>query len=694
MGRILKWVIGSLVSLIFLVGLVIFLLVSFIDLNSLKPRIETLAKEKAAIDLRILGELSWSFYPYLGIELGELQIRPLATPDAPALASIQKAAAGVAITPLLKGEIKIKQIHLIQPEIYLHRNAQGVANWELVQKSLANTVTEDEEKGIEKDTTKVESTTNKPTQPLDLNLAIADIWLDRAAIHIEDEVENLDLQLTDVSLRAKNVSLDSTFPIELSAKLSLAEPATHLDLNLTSQVKLDLKSEHYGLNQLKAKLIASYPEMLATPITLTLDARVDAQLTKGEVHAPLTLNLTSPDWKDSSLPAIGPVKLQLDSNLDLNQQHYFLNDLTLLFDATQFKGNASVNLDNQAIVARLAGNQLDADRYLPATTKEATGNQKEKPTETTDEERLPVELLKTLNLDLGFTLDQLKISGLTIENIDLALIAKNGLIDLQKANLDLYEGTFRNKAQVNVRKNLAQLSLTTQLNDLNLRPLLDDLKQESLPLRGKLTVNGSFTTQGTRLSEWLSQSNGKGDLRLLEGAITGMNISKEVCLAAAAIEGRSSNKVWSEDTEFTSLQADIDLVQGKLNNKELTLGIPGFEVSGYGFYHLVSAKLLYNLGVRFDQNADQQSCPVSSTLAEFRWPVECKGSLAGETPIIKCRPDTKAVTQLVGQKIKTAAKQETDKFKEEAEEKIKAEEDRLKRKLKEEANEKLRSFFK
>lgn len=307
MGRILKWVIGSLVSLIFLVGLVIFLLVSFIDLNSLKPRIETLAKEKAAIDLRILGELSWSFYPYLGIELGELQIRPLATPDAPALASIQKAAAGVAITPLLKGEIKIKQIHLIQPEIYLHRNAQGVANWELVQKSLASTVTEDEEKGIEKDTTKVESTTDKPTQPLDLNLAIADIWLDRAAIHIEDEVENLDLQLTDVSLRAKNVSLDSTFPIELSAKLSLAEPATHLDLNLTSQVKLDLKSEHYGLNQLKAKLIASYPEMLAAPITLTLDARIDAQLAKGEIHAPLTLNLTSPDWKDSSLPTIGPL---------------------------------------------------------------------------------------------------------------------------------------------------------------------------------------------------------------------------------------------------------------------------------------------------------------------------------------------------------------------------------------------------
>ena len=89
MGRFLKWLVGGLFSLVFLVGLLIFLLVTFVDLNSLKPRLETLAKEQAKIDLNIAGDLSWSFFPYLGIELGEIQVRPLATPNARPLASIQ-----------------------------------------------------------------------------------------------------------------------------------------------------------------------------------------------------------------------------------------------------------------------------------------------------------------------------------------------------------------------------------------------------------------------------------------------------------------------------------------------------------------------------------------------------------------------------------------------------------------------------
>lgn len=823
MGRILKWVLGGLFSLIFLVGLVIFLVVIFVDLNSLKPRIETLAKEQASIDLRIPGDLSWSFYPYLGIELGEIQVRPLSTPDAQPIASIQKAAVGIAVMPLLGGEVKIQRIHLIQPEIYLHRNSQGIANWELIQEALASDtskeVTTDDSLPIE--SSQEEAVTDTDT-PMELNLAIADIWLDRAAVHIKDEIENLDVELTEVSFRAKNVSLAQAFPIELAAKLRLAEPAASLDLSLSTDVKLDLAAEHYGLDKLKLKLIAAYPEMLNSPITLTLDGKLDAQMASGAVKLPLTLGLTAPDWKDASLPEVGATKLVIDADLNLNTQLYLLNklqldsairldkqqkllplklqatadadlekqlatlnqqlslnefqqqlevkasklledlefsgllnlevtqlrklltdlgielpemadsstlsqalakvgfagdlqkvkisQLELAFDETKFKGNAEVNLETLAIFLRLTGDQLDADRYLPPPSddvdlakqptaiagveagKVAANNSNE------EEELLPVELIKDLNLDIGFNLDKLKIAGLTVNKIDLGLTAKNGLVNLQRANLDLYQGTFRNKARVDVRKNPAKISLTTNLKNLNLRPLLDDLEQESIPFRGKVNLAGDFTTQGTHLSEWLAHSNGKGNLRMYDGAVTGVNLTKEVCEAAAAIDGTTSNKQWGEDTEFTSLLADINLVNGKLNNQDLRLAIPGFEVSGYGFYHLIAENFLYNLGIRFTQDADQQSCRVSSTLAQIRWPVECKGSLAGESPDIKCRPDTKAVTSLVGQMLKDAAKREANKIKaqvkEQAKESIKAKSDEQKVEIKEKATKKLRGLFK
>ena len=820
MGRILKWVLGGLLGLVLLIGLGIFLIVTFVDLNSLKPRIETLAKEQADIDLRIPGELSWSFYPYLGIELGETQVRPLSTPDAPPLVSVQKIAVGIAVMPLLSGKIKIQRIHLIQPEVYLHRNARGIANWELIQEGLAKTSSEEvvETDSQVSEKNQPEQTADSEDSSLALDLAIADIWLDRAAVHIKDEIEQLDLQLTDVSFRAKDVSLSQAFPIELAAKLNLAEPKTSLDLNFATRIKLNLEAEEYSLSQLKVKVIAGYPEMLKTPVTLTLEGGVNAQMISGEVKLPLALTLSAPDWVDASLPDIAATKLAIDANLNLNKQLYLLNklqldsalrlnknqemlplslkaageadlekqlatftqqlglnefqqtldikaselleelkfsgalnievtqlrklltdlgielpemadstslsqllanigfagdlqtvsvnQLDLAFDETEFKGNAKIDLETLAIFLRLAGNQLDADRYLPPplteeeakaeteTAKEATASADTQVATSKDDELLPVELIKELNLDIGFNLDQLKITGLTLENIDLALIAKDGLVNLQKANLDLYQGTLRNKAQVDVRKTPAKLSLTANLKNLNLRPLLDDLEQESIPFRGTLNIAGDFTTQGTRLSEWLAHSNGKGNLRMLEGAVTGVNLTKEVCEAAASIDGRTSNKQWGEDTEFTSLLADINLVNGKLNNQDLRLAIPGFEVSGYGFYHLVAENFLYNLGIRFSKDADQQSCPVSSTLAEIRWPVECKGSLAGESPDIKCRPDTKAVTSLVGQMVKDAAKREADKLKQEAKDNLKAKADEQKKEIKKDAGKKLRSLFK
>src|SRR5690554_4664193 len=106
MGRLLKWLFAGLAGLVTLVVLGILALVIFVDLNSFKPQIEAQAADKAGLDLRINGELSWSFYPYLGIRLGAVELRPLQTPDAEPLASMQGAAMGVALLPLLSGDIQ------------------------------------------------------------------------------------------------------------------------------------------------------------------------------------------------------------------------------------------------------------------------------------------------------------------------------------------------------------------------------------------------------------------------------------------------------------------------------------------------------------------------------------------------------------------------------------------------------------
>ncbi|MBE0506680.1 MAG: AsmA family protein [Marinospirillum sp.] len=775
MGRLLKWFSVGILSLITLLVLGILALLIFVDLNSLKPNIKSLAAEQAGLDLRIPGDLSWSFYPYLGIQLGAIEVRPLQTPEAEPLASMQGAAMGVALLPLFSGEIQVSLIHLIQPQVFLHRDQQGQANWELIQ--IPDSGTEDT---TDKVTAEVPATETE-TGSMSLNLAIADLWLDRAKVRVLDEVENLDLELADVSFRARDVSLEKAFPIEAAAHLTLAEPATTLQLNLTSRVSLDLINESYLLDQLKLQLEAGYPELLKSPITLDLEGRIAAQMQEGSIHLPLSLSLSKPQWVDDGLPGFAATRIKMDAQLDLLnelyqlkqfelisgvqldsnskmlpleitlnavanlatqqaslKQHLLLDQLTqqlhvtasqllntpefsgqllvdipqlrnllgnlgvdlpemqdsttlnrlalairfagseekiilpeldLTFDSTQFKGQAGVDLDSMALFMRLAGDELDADRYLPPPSEEEELAAVDETT-SEDNELLPVELLRELNLDLGFTLQQFQITGLKVQNIDLAVLAKDGLVQLERVNLDLYQGQFRNRASVDVRNEPAKLNFSTRLSDMNLRPLLDDMELESIPLRGKMNLSGDFTTTGTRLSEWLAGSNGKGNLRMVDGAVTGVNLSREVCVAAASLEGRTSQQNWSPDTEFTNLLADIDLVNGKLNNRDLRIAIKGFEVSGLGHYHLVNEDFLYNLGIRFTADADQHACRISNNLALVRWPIECKGSLAGETPEISCRPDTRAVTDLVGGLLRDAAKREAEQLKRQAEARV------------------------
>ncbi|SFX78273.1 AsmA family protein [Marinospirillum alkaliphilum] len=805
MRRLLKWLLVGVFSLFTLVILAILALVLFVDPNNFKPRIEQLAAEQAEIDLRMPGDFSWSFYPYLGIQLGEVQVRPLSTPDAEPLASMQQAAIGVAVLPLLTGEVRASLIHLIQPEVFLHRNQQGVANWELIQQSLVTDSTEDAV------TESVTPETDQSSSDLAINLLIDDIWLDRARVRLLDEVEGLALELSDVSLRIRDFSLDQPFNLEATARLALAEPELTLALALNTGVQLDLAGETYRLSQLDLKLEAGFPELLAAPISMQLKGGLLANMQTGKIELPLTLDLSAPRWADTELPQLDATRIRLQAGLDLSAEQYqlelfelssgvrlepqarmlpmqlslqaladlanqqasiqqslsldqlqqqlqvnvsqllddpqfsgklqleipqlrqlltalgielpemqdtttlsrtalnlqfsgstaklLLPQMHLVFDSTQFQGQAAVDLEKLAIVLRLAGDELDADRYLPPPTDEAVAVGAAE-VEASDEELLPVELLRSLNLDLGFTLDKLGIAGLTLEKLDLALLAQDGLIQLQRANLDLYQGQFRNQATVDVRDETARLQFSTRLQDMNLRPLLNDLELESIPLRGALNINGDFRTTGTRMSEWLAGSNGKGSLRIQNGAITGVNISREVCVAAAGLDGRTSQQQWSPDTEFTSLLADIDLINGKLHNRELRIAIPGFEVSGLGYYHLVDENFLYNLGIRFTTDADQHACRVSPNLAQVRWPVECRGSLAGETPAISCRPDTRAVTDVISGMLRDTARREAEQARAAAEARAREEaaaaqrraEQEARRRIEQEARDRLRSL--
>ena len=123
--------------LFIVIGVVIALLVAlvagfivFFDPNAWREEIATAVEEETGRSFVIEGEISWSLFPRLGIELGAWQIGSgNGFGDTP-FASAEGLRAGMQVMPLLRGELVLETLELRGPTVNLIRNAKGRANWE------------------------------------------------------------------------------------------------------------------------------------------------------------------------------------------------------------------------------------------------------------------------------------------------------------------------------------------------------------------------------------------------------------------------------------------------------------------------------------------------------------------------------------------------------------------------------------
>ncbi len=99
----------------------------FVNPNDFKETLQNTAKQQTDIELRLDGNISWSFSPWLGIELENIGI---AFSGEPEIIEFGKAEFGVAILPLLSKTIKVDRVKLIDLKTTLLIDEKGQANWE------------------------------------------------------------------------------------------------------------------------------------------------------------------------------------------------------------------------------------------------------------------------------------------------------------------------------------------------------------------------------------------------------------------------------------------------------------------------------------------------------------------------------------------------------------------------------------
>jgi AsmA protein len=130
--RLLKIGLITISTTIIILIIALWVITTQINPNHYKSWIESTINKQTGLTLNIEGDLSWKFFPQIQLNVGRSQLNNPPSFNSTKLASFDQANLSVALFPLIKKDIQIQGISLVNANINLETNAKGQNNWEML----------------------------------------------------------------------------------------------------------------------------------------------------------------------------------------------------------------------------------------------------------------------------------------------------------------------------------------------------------------------------------------------------------------------------------------------------------------------------------------------------------------------------------------------------------------------------------
>jgi len=646
-----------------------FALTHLFDPNDYKDEIRQLARDKANLELTLKGDIGWSLFPWLGLELTDATLASLSTPDQP-FADLRLLGLSVRVLPLLRKEVQMSDIRIDGLNLNLQRDEKGRSNWEDVGKPASGVTAANDTPAATGSAAPAASPSAEPnesSQPLKLD--IDSLIVNSARIDYHDAQKGQQFSAESIQLTTGAIREGAAIPVKLSAFFGLNKPVLRARSELQGELRFDRALKRYQLEDAKfsgevsgepfdgqtltysaqGQLLVDLAAQVAEWNGLKLSANqlralgelkvrdLDSQpkLSGGLSIAPLNLRefLATIGQK---LPPMNDEKtlsqFELVTRLSGTDNSLVLEDLNLTLDDSHFSGQLAIaDFAKQALRVQLKGDQLNLDRYLPAPSKDdkdagaarkaevkasvASAGQSgstplpDAPTQQawSSSEVLPIETLRKLDAQLALDLDQLTVQQQLISKFSAKAQSKGGLLTLQDARGAIGTGSFDAKASIDVRPAVPLLSVQKNLRGIQIEPFLKKPEQPS-PVKGLIDLNANLSTRGNSQRAWIESLNGDASFLLNDGVLVDANLEQQLCRGIATLNRKAlSSDPRNKDTPFETLQGSLSVRNGVAHNPDLMARIPGLSVSGKGDVDLRILGLDYRVGITI--TGDQGEMP-------------------------------------------------------------------------------------
>ncbi|MFM2590568.1 AsmA family protein [Vibrio sp. TBV020] len=648
-------------------------LVLLVNPNQFKPLIVEQAKTHTGLDLVIEGDISWQFFPSIGFELGQTELRNPQGFEQLNMFKVDSVGIDVSVKPLFSQQLEIGNITLDGAAFSLETLKDGSKNIDALTQAQTTQVTNAESapaaneassQPIESD----QATTESSAQAWSINLA--GVTISNASVEIQDKQAGSFTKLYDVSLNLSEFAVDTWTKVDFAAKgeankqkfaangdaefklakgfqeyalrninldASFSDPATQID-----SAKIGLETFEFD------KANALTYSVVGQAAGLDIDMKGSASLNVDQAISKVVMNklILDATFKGDSLPQ-SPMKVDMASDLsfDLTKNHlsFVLEKLTA--NALAFDGKADVTLaDIPKIRFSLHSPNIDLDEFLglgqaqeskandtnsesaPANGESKTA--KTSPAKPAQEVEPDLSALKTLDVMGDITIDKFKANNAKMQNVKASFSVNRGIAELKSFTSNLYQGSIAASARLDARKSPASYTAKKRIKGVKVQPLLKDVANNDM-LEG--TGNINVDVKGKSLTPTGIQKNLVGTIAINfeDGAVNGINVAQLIRENYAKIKGQKvESKDEAQKTDFSAMKATLKLNKGNVSTNDLTMQSPLLRIRGNGSANYINQTVDFTVSTSIVGTLEGQGGKDIDELKDVTIPINVSGSWA------------------------------------------------------------------
>ena len=588
MKSALKWTAVAVVALAVVVIGALLIIPSFIDVNKFKPELERYVSETTGRPMSVDGDVRLNLFPWAGVSFTNLKLGNTPAFTEKDFLTVRSFDVRVKLLPLLFKQVEVDRLVVQEPHVFLVTNTNGRVSWDFGAKPAEGNPPGKPDAAP--------AQTGLPIQSLmvgELSIQNGQLTLIDHGKGSRQEISGMNLSLKDVSLeRPVRFSFSASFNQKpLSAEGRLGPVGKNIGL---SAFPLEVKADAFG--QLKLQVKGSVENLLTAPLaSVTLEV---AEFSPRKLAAEI----------GQSLPATADGKvlerLAFKAGIKADAKAVTVSDgLLVLDDSTLSFTLNTKEFSKPNLTFDLKMDQIDLDRYLPP--KAAVGQKKAPEAHAAPSSAQPAQAtpkktdytpLRQLVMSGDAAIGKLKVNNAELEDVNLKIAARDGVLALDPLTMKLYQGTAAGKTVVNVKGDSPVTDVQLNLDKVQVHPLLKDLADKDfLEGTAKVQIVLSMTGDGpARIKQTL---NGKGSLLFSDGAIIGVDLAQMARNVKAALGGEVKHGP-KPRTDFSELLVPFTMDNGVFHTSETTLTSPLLRLLAAGKADLVKETLDFRVDTK------------------------------------------------------------------------------------------------